>query len=100
MSPGERLNLTGGFLRKPGFVTTRSHQTPQRRPPFWSGLLGLTALGLELCALGYLARFYIAPQGDQELSRQGHDADLAHPLAAMAKPLLVPESQLTVWLVA
>ena len=55
---------------------------------------------LEQSAFGYDTGFQIAPEGDQQLARQGDDADFAHARAASGEARLVPSRQGTVRLEA
>jgi len=59
---------------------------------------------LSLCRLEYrtlwqYAVLQVTPQGNQQLPRQGNDANSTHTLASLAKPSLKPLTERTVWLV-
>jgi len=59
---------------------------------YWQVLVGslrLMALGLQLGASGDLPILQVASQGDQQLPRQGHNAELAPAFATVAEPALI-----------
>jgi hypothetical protein len=56
--------------------------------------------GRQLGACGDLAIIKIFPDRDQELAGQGHNASFALACVSLAKPLLIPQGELTFWLVA
>src|SRR5215831_10970183 len=47
---------------------------------------------------GQLTLLEVFPQRDEQLARQGNDANLATPSVAVAEPTPVPARQLAVWL--
>jgi len=57
-------------------------------------------VGLEQGPFGHHASFDEPPQRDQQLPRQGHDPDLAQPLAPVTEASLVPLGQLALGLEA
>lgn len=57
-------------------------------------------LRFHRCALRNDAGIEVAPERDQEFSREGDDADLAQPTRAVPKPALIPLRQRAVGLIA
>ena len=54
----------------------------------------------EVRSFGHGARFQVTPEGNQQLTSQGHNTDLALAFTAMAKAPLIPLTELAFGLIA